>query len=32
MPGKFVFPGGRMESVDAAMPSASELDPTRPPS
>jgi 8-oxo-dGTP pyrophosphatase MutT (NUDIX family) len=26
MPGKFVFPGGRVEAADAAMPSASELD------
>src|SRR6476661_4555459 len=27
MPGKFVFPGGRVEAADAAMPSATELDP-----
>ncbi|MBV9346819.1 MAG: NUDIX hydrolase [Pseudolabrys sp.] len=27
MPGKFVFPGGRIEKADAAMPAASELDP-----
>ena len=27
MPGKFVFPGGRVEAADASMPSASELDP-----
>ncbi|HEX2511749.1 MAG TPA: NUDIX hydrolase, partial [Xanthobacteraceae bacterium] len=27
MPGKFVFPGGRVEAADARMPSASELDP-----
>lgn len=27
MPGRFVFPGGRVEAVDAAMPSATELDP-----
>jgi 8-oxo-dGTP pyrophosphatase MutT (NUDIX family) len=27
MPGKFVFPGGRVEAADALMPSASELDP-----
>jgi 8-oxo-dGTP pyrophosphatase MutT (NUDIX family) len=27
MPGKFVFPGGRVEATDARMPSASELDP-----
>jgi 8-oxo-dGTP pyrophosphatase MutT (NUDIX family) len=27
MPGKFVFPGGRIEPADAGMPSASELDP-----
>jgi 8-oxo-dGTP pyrophosphatase MutT (NUDIX family) len=26
MPGKFVFPGGRVEATDALMPSASELD------
>jgi 8-oxo-dGTP pyrophosphatase MutT (NUDIX family) len=26
MPGKFVFPGGRVEPADARMPSASELD------
>jgi 8-oxo-dGTP pyrophosphatase MutT (NUDIX family) len=26
MPGKFVFPGGRVEPADALMPSASELD------
>src|SRR6476619_1162786 len=25
MPGRFVFPGGRVETVDAAIPSASEL-------
>ncbi len=27
MPGRFVFPGGRVEAADARMPSASELDP-----
>jgi 8-oxo-dGTP pyrophosphatase MutT (NUDIX family) len=27
MPGKFVFPGGRVETADARMSSASELDP-----
>jgi 8-oxo-dGTP pyrophosphatase MutT (NUDIX family) len=27
MPGKFVFPGGRVEPLDRKMPSASELDP-----
>lgn len=27
MPGAFVFPGGRVEASDRAMPSASELDP-----
>ncbi len=27
MPGKFVFPGGRVEAVDHLMPVASELDP-----
>lgn len=26
MPGRFVFPGGRVESIDARMTSASELD------
>ncbi|MEA2992699.1 MAG: hypothetical protein QOD40_1619 [Alphaproteobacteria bacterium] len=26
MPGKFVFPGGRVESLDRLMPAASELD------
>jgi 8-oxo-dGTP pyrophosphatase MutT (NUDIX family) len=26
MPGKFVFPGGRVENADASMPSATELD------
>jgi 8-oxo-dGTP pyrophosphatase MutT (NUDIX family) len=26
MPGKFVFPGGRVEAADAAMPAASELN------
>jgi 8-oxo-dGTP pyrophosphatase MutT (NUDIX family) len=26
MPGKFVFPGGRVEAADARMPSASELN------
>ncbi|MBV8791458.1 MAG: NUDIX hydrolase [Pseudolabrys sp.] len=28
MPGKFVFPGGRIEKVDAEMKAAAELDPT----
>jgi 8-oxo-dGTP pyrophosphatase MutT (NUDIX family) len=27
MPGKFVFPGGRIEPLDRAMPAVSELDP-----
>jgi 8-oxo-dGTP pyrophosphatase MutT (NUDIX family) len=27
MPGKFVFPGGRVEALDRLMPAASELDP-----
>jgi 8-oxo-dGTP pyrophosphatase MutT (NUDIX family) len=27
MPGKFVFPGGRVEALDRRMPAASELDP-----
>ena len=27
MPGKFVFPGGRIEAADRAMPAASELHP-----
>ena len=27
MPGKFVFPGGRVEKTDALMPTASELNP-----
>ena len=27
MPGKFVFPGGRIEALDRAMPAASELHP-----
>jgi len=27
MPGKFVFPGGRIEPLDRIMPAASELDP-----
>ncbi len=27
MPGKFVFPGGRIEALDRAMPALSELDP-----
>jgi 8-oxo-dGTP pyrophosphatase MutT (NUDIX family) len=27
MPGKFVFPGGRVEKADGRIPSASELDP-----
>jgi 8-oxo-dGTP pyrophosphatase MutT (NUDIX family) len=27
MPGKFVFPGGRVEAADARMPAASELNP-----
>ena len=27
MPGKFVFPGGRIEATDGDMPAASELDP-----
>ena len=27
MPGRLVFPGGRVEAADARMPSASELDP-----
>ena len=27
MPGKFVFPGGRIEPLDAKMPAMSELDP-----
>jgi 8-oxo-dGTP pyrophosphatase MutT (NUDIX family) len=27
MPGKFVFPGGRVESTDRLMPAATELDP-----
>ncbi len=27
MPGKFVFPGGRIEALDSAMPAASELHP-----
>lgn len=27
MPGKFVFPGGRIETLDAAMPSISDLHP-----
>jgi 8-oxo-dGTP pyrophosphatase MutT (NUDIX family) len=27
MPGKFVFPGGRVEATDARMPAANELDP-----
>jgi 8-oxo-dGTP pyrophosphatase MutT (NUDIX family) len=27
MPGKFVFPGGRIETLDRAMPAASELHP-----
>ena len=27
MPGKFVFPGGRIEALDRVMPAANELDP-----